>query len=266
MVSVTGPRRPTRHPLSGFPTVWVEVAKSAVDTLLELTADARAVASWYEENSGRAWLPGADLGPKQAYTATEIGSMFGFISPSSGSDWLKREKVSITRSGGRIIVARGDVEEVLLSKWERLDYLTRDRRCLRRFQHLFLTFAFFHKAKISYNPCVLAMTTDQHISDFLSGRGSGLTRIPSIFERFGSKMADGSAMRITTHQFRHWLITILQRGGLGQHLVARWSGRKEISQNGEYDHMSGVELGENARNLIRERQGAGYLSGCPRTA
>jgi hypothetical protein len=244
------PEKSSKPSIKWVPSIWVDVARGAIDTLMELSGGPRTLAHWYEDNRGRAWLPGPDAGPEQLYSAADLQRMFGYAHPSSATDWLKREKISVVRSGGRVFVSRADLESQLLIKWHRLDYLCEDRRKLRRSQHLFLTYAFFHKARNPHNPCVLAMTTDQHISDFLSGRGSGKTRIPSVFERFGSQGSDGTPMRINTHQFRHWLNTILQRGGLGQHLVASWSGRKEIAQNGEYDHMSGVELGEKARELM----------------
>jgi hypothetical protein len=60
----------------------------------------------------------------------------------------------------------------------------------------------------------------------------------SIFEKFGYKDANGMPLRITTHQFRHYLNTVAQMGGLSQLDIAKWSGRANVAQNAVYDHQS----------------------------
>ena len=47
---------------------------------------------------------------------------------------------------------------------------------------------------------------------------------------------------MTSHQPRHLLNTIAQRGGLSQLQIAKWSGRAEATQNRTYNHMSEYEM------------------------
>ncbi len=250
-----------------IPDAMVDVAKTAIDTLVEISASARELARWYEEHIGRAWLPGVDGGPGQLYTMPEVAEMFGLNRYTAARQWLVTRGVPIDDSRRAGVVRRGDLELALLREWRALDYLTRDRRGLKRSQHLFLTLANLHNYR-GTNPCMLGMTTDQHFSDFLSTRGDRPEyrkgkrqgQVLSVFERHGSTMADGSPMRCKSHGFRHWLNDMAQRGGMGQHLVARWSGRKEITQNGEYDHMSGVELAEQGRSLLADGKVMGLLA------
>lgn len=250
-----------------IPDTMVDVAKSAIDTLVEISAPARKLARWYEEHIGRAWLPGPDDGPDQLYTMVEVAEMFGLYRYTAARQWLVTRNVPIDDSGRAGVVRRGDLELALLKEWHALDYLTRDRRGLKRSQHLFLTLANLHNYR-GTNPCMLGMTTDQHFSDFLSTRGDKPEnreakrqgQVLSVFERHGSTMEDGSPMRCKSHGFRHWLNDMAQRGGMGQHLIARWSGRKEIIQNGEYDHMSGVELAEQGRSLLADGKVMGLLA------
>ena len=54
----------------------------------------------------------------------------------------------------------------------------------------------------------------------------------SIFTKFGF----ASDIRITPHQFRHWLNTMAQQSGLSEEVIAMWSGRKDVQQNAVYDH------------------------------
>ena len=72
----------------------------------------------------------------------------------------------------------------------------------------------------------------------------------NIFTRFGVKEPDGTPVRVTSHQFRHWLNTLAQEGGISQELIARWSGRKDMNQNSAYDHVPGHKLAENLRGLL----------------
>lgn len=59
--------------------------------------------------------------------------------------------------------------------------------------------------------------------------------IQSIFDELGIFDEDSSALRLTTHQFRHWLNTKLMLAGESDWLIARWSGRADINQNRAYD-------------------------------
>jgi len=71
------------------------------------------------------------------------------------------------------------------------------------------------------------------------GLGSGSTLgFRSVFDELGFVEDDGSPIRIRTHQFRHYLNTLAQMGGLSQLDIAKWSGRTDISQNAAYDHES----------------------------
>ncbi len=65
-----------------------------------------------------------------------------------------------------------------------------------------------------------------------SGKSSPAT---SVFDELGITDEDGSALKLSTHQFRHWLNTKLIKSGEEDWLIARWSGRADISQNKAYD-------------------------------
>ena len=73
-------------------------------------------------------------------------------------------------------------------------------------------------------------------------------------------MPDGSPIRMNSHMFRHWLNTLAQAGGLDQALVARWSGRDDIGQNADYDHLSGIELAHRFRSMMGEGRVIGPLA------
>lgn len=73
------------------------------------------------------------------------------------------------------------------------------------------------------------------VNSFNDAIGSGREGIVSIFQELELTDEDGSQLKLTTHQFRHWLNTKLQLGGVDEWLIAKWSGRANINQNKEYD-------------------------------
>lgn len=231
-----------------IPSVMVDTAKQAVADIRAQTEPARELARWLEANPGRAWLPGPDLGPDQTYSKAEVAEMFGMgHNHKAGRQWLESRGL-LTVNQPRPRFRRADLEAVLLSE---MIEVTKDRRGLKLSQHLFLVFANFHHGNKATNPCLLSLTRDQHIGDFLSGRGSNRGRTLSVFEKFNSPpLPDGTPMRMNSHQFRHWLNTLAQAGGLDQALVARWSGRDDIQQNSEYDHLTGIEIAERFRGMM----------------
>jgi hypothetical protein len=81
------------------------------------------------------------------------------------------------------------------------------------------------------NPSVVCVLADQKVQDFPCGRSSKRGATQSIFARYGFTEADGSPIKLTSHMFRHWLNTLAQQGGMGEHEIARWFGRKHSGHN-----------------------------------
>lgn len=239
-----------RWDIKWLPTVMVPIANKAIETIISLTQGARDLAKWYEEHPGQAWLPGPDRGPFQEYTMEDVATLFGLAGKGGARQWLTHREIPINRDREEHTVYRSDLEPALLEAWHKYDYLENGSGNIKRSKLLFLTFANQNNFR-NTNPCCIAPTTDQHISDFLSGRGDKESgKIQSIFERFDSVDTHGNPFRMNSHQFRHWMNTIAQRGALSELLVARWSGRKEVSQNSVYDHVGPLELAEKARDLM----------------
>jgi hypothetical protein len=66
----------------------------------------------------------------------------------------------------------------------------------------------------------------------------------------GMRDADGRAIKLTTHQPRHWLSTMSERAGMDDYTLAQWAGRARVADNRHYDHRSAGERLEEARALI----------------
>ncbi|MBP1475435.1 hypothetical protein J7I44_14065 [Frateuria sp. MAH-13] len=72
----------------------------------------------------------------------------------------------------------------------------------------------------------------------------------SLFERAGLRNPDGTSIKLTSHQFRHWLSTMSERAGMDDYTLAQWAGRAKPSDNRHYDHRSPEERLEQARQLL----------------
>ncbi|MDR2215740.1 MAG: hypothetical protein LBE59_07860 [Nevskiaceae bacterium] len=73
----------------------------------------------------------------------------------------------------------------------------------------------------------------------------------SIFERLKLRNADGSSVRITTHQLRHWLSTMSERAGMDDYTLAQWAGRASVRDNRHYDHRSPEERLEAVKEIMQ---------------
>ncbi|MDP5130100.1 MAG: hypothetical protein NWQ54_04415 [Paraglaciecola sp.] len=90
----------------------------------------------------------------------------------------------------------------------------------------------FHKT-FKVKPFSWLKVTQGMLSDALGANRESYCS--SIFDELGITDEDGSPLKITTHQPRHWLNTKLMLSGEEDWLIAKWSGRADIKQNKAYD-------------------------------
>ena len=76
---------------------------------------------------------------------------------------------------------------------------------------------------------------------------SDLMRVPKhrrgvgLLGQLGYTELDGSPIQLTSHQPRHYLSTLAERGGMAQEDLAKWAGRANVKDNRVYNHMSNEE-------------------------
>jgi hypothetical protein len=58
-------------------------------------------------------------------------------------------------------------------------------------------------------------------------------------------------LKIKTHQPRHLLNTIAQRGGMSEEDIAKWSGRASPTQNRVYNHLTDAEIISEIRDRLQ---------------
>lgn len=72
----------------------------------------------------------------------------------------------------------------------------------------------------------------------------------SLLDRYGLRNSDGSPIKLTSHQLRHWLSTMSERAGMDDYTLAQWAGRAHIADNRHYDHRTPDERLSEARGLV----------------
>jgi hypothetical protein len=93
------------------------------------------------------------------------------------------------------------------------------------------------------SPVILWAPTVNIFNADLSPRESlGSLYHKSIFDRYGYKDANDSRLKATSHQVRHLLSTLAERGGMAQDELAKWAGRADAKHNRVYNQMSEYEM------------------------
>lgn len=225
------------------PTALVDVARRAVADIRRITQPTRDAAVWMEAHPGRVPLEGLDgPDPDRTIPVRSLGRLLG-LAQDNGLQWCKVWSVPTSALSERKIVARvGDVCAAIRGAMPKVP---RDSP-LRLSQHLFLIPENFLHGNRAAIPGSVRFLTDGMVTAFIGGHAA----TKSVFERFGMLDAQGDPFRMNTHQFRHWLNTLAQEGGMSQLEIARWSGRKDVFQNAAYDHVSGAQLAKRVRSLV----------------
>jgi len=234
----------------------VHVAKEAVSRIKKATEHAREIAKWYENNPTKLYLS-KELEHLQD---TELGTtevayiIYGKNITEKNLKkrkqlaraWVKNNSVPYKKVGHNLVIHFLDLEKVLLSLLpDRFPYLNEEIG-LKYSEALVLQMMNeYHSEKGTLIPTVKTVRMEL-VADALKSRGNVL----SLFERFGYTESDGSPIKMTSHQFRHYLNTLAQKGGLSQLDIAKWSGRIDIHQNQAYDHISADEMLDMVRESI----------------
>lgn len=231
----------------------VDVVKEAVRKIRQVTESARLVSKWYEENPGKLYLPMEleGLRSRDFISIDELRAILWGTHGSNGSarDWCESKGIDVKIKNNKSVVQYLAVEKAVVSMLHNcfpfIDGVT-DLKCKDALMVVLKNT--FRMNKATYI-CVIEPVQPAHINDALGQRAKHGRK--SMFDAFGFTEPDGSPIKVTSHQFRHYLNTLAQEGGLSQLDIAKWSGRKDIRQNEAYDHVSADEM----LQIIRESIG-----------
>jgi hypothetical protein len=227
-----------------IPKVMVPIAKEAIARIKSLTAPARELAKWIEDNPRRfyhhATCPKVDSAAK--LTAIEAAMALGFIA---------RDKISAQNSLAGMKLKSYDYNYSLNDLWN--DYVMlrqpvgfpwlSKEQGIKYSNALFcMTRNLLHDQRGS-SPVILWAPINNVFNNDLSRRQPlNQESYQSIFDRYSYKDAQGNRLKATSHQMRHLLSTIAERGGMAQDELAKWAGRADAKQNRVYNQMSEFEM------------------------
>lgn len=220
---------------------WLEssmtdIAKEAVKRLRQMTDEARKLAKWLERGETRFFRHRQcpDVSDDVPLTAEQAAAALGVTS------------VAILK----LSQAQGAYTLNDLWQWVR--------------EHQPAGFPWINKAiGLRYSNALFCMT--RNMLHQKNGTSNVLLWVPnidvfnndlsphqdrkSIFDRWEYTAADGKPLKLTSHQARHLLNTIADRGGLTKDELAKWSGRADPKQNPVYIHRSEFEHAAEAEAL-----------------
>ena len=229
------------------------VVEEAVEKIRRLTDEARKVARWYEENPTRLYLAeGTEhLRTSEWLSMADVGDII-FAEPvdrNTPGAWCNTNHIRKHQLGGKKTYVRFvDVEAAVLRQLPRGFPIADEATGLKYSDALFVIQRNALEASKARIRCVIERVTHPHIHNRLGARST--TGIQSIFDRCGFYESDGSPIRVNTHQFRHYLNTLAQAGGLSQLDIAKWSGRKDVRQNKYYDHETPAAIVARIRTAV----------------
>lgn len=245
----------------------VGVVKEAIGKIRTVTEDARNVARWYEDHPGQIFIePEFEYLRKQEWLSMrEVGSILGFSCRGVPRTWCEGNEVE-TITKGRLVYARfKDVQKAVLAMLPAGFPILEQENGLKYSDSLFVVRTNEWGAQKSLYRCMIEPISINQINCGLGSRTEHGQS--SIFSRFGFTEPDGSPIKITTHQFRHYLNTLAQVGGMSQLDIAKWSGRKDIHQNAAYDHVTPDQMLKKIRDALGdESQMFGPLAEIPKKA
>ncbi|WP_241669113.1 hypothetical protein [Pseudomonas sp. CFBP13528] len=219
----------------------VPLARRAVKRLKLLTQEQREIAKWQEDHPGRLW----DYSPKEEMSESEVFSWLGF---SQNRDASRNLSAYFSRNGIHPSKARrrqylaGDIESFLVPKLHGHAALTENvsgklRVVLKTSETLAI--AFDGQFRLGGREANVFRAIPRRVMLVDINRALGADpRFSSIFSRRSLFEADGTPIKLTSHQPRHWRNTIYHLTGMSNVQQALALGRKRLDQNVYYQHTS----------------------------
>lgn len=227
-----------------IPKVMVPIAKEAIARIKSLTASARDLATWIEDNPRMFYRHSAcpSVDSMQKLTAIETALALGFVARSSGSAMSSLSKMQLRSQNYSYSLVEIWNDYVMPRQPEAFPWLSKEQG-IKYCNALFcMTKNLLHEQR-GNSPVILWAPNNNVFNNDLSPRDSlNKAYHQSIFDRYGYKDAQGNRLKATSHQMRHLLSTIAERGGMAQDELAKWAGRADAKQNRVYNQMSEFEM------------------------
>ena len=234
------------------------VVEEAVSRLFDIGAPARVAAKFAHDNPGKflrheACAPTALIADVDPLSSKEFARAMDLDFVNAGSDATGRLNWSSAYRNTKWVsklIDDGNMTYEGLADYTRGEYAgdawpfvdstetvkVWDALCLHRHNEM-------HK-KFRVRQFSWRLPTSNEVNERM-----GSTKGLSLFDQNGMTNPDGSSIKITSHQLRHWLSTMSVRAGMDDYTLAQWAGRASVNDNRHYDHRTPEEQLQTARSL-----------------
>jgi hypothetical protein len=256
-----------------LPTAMVDVARRAVKDILAITLPFVKIAEYIHSHPNSTLLPEPwhSLPDDTPFSMEEVASVVGLSVGQqnlgkSGRQFVKDAGLPLTTKKGQKrsidAVTKRDLVMELRRRSASSTVFPDGQAHYQLHECLFVVAVNFIGSQRSTLHGTAMLLTQGQIDDYLGDRAGGNRSVEgtrSIFNRLGYVRSDGSKITGTTHQFRHWLNTFAQEGGMSQVEISRWMGRKSIQDNSAYNHQTGFELAKRVRSRLEANEVMGSI-------
>lgn len=233
-----------------IPTEMVGIAKEAIRRIKAITEESRKLAKWLEDHPDKFYRHAEcpDVPENEPLTMKQACQALGMAHDTRGSCRTSLNNCGLKKEDG--FHTLNTLWKYVLSRQpEGLPWLDKKRK-LKYSNALFCMQSNLLGSQRGTSPVILWAPSNNIINNDMSPRESlGESGHQSIFDRSNYLTQDGQRIKLRSHQVRHLLNTMSQRGGLSQLEIAKWSGRADIKQNRTYNHMSEYEMVARAEQL-----------------
>ena len=172
------------------------VVQEAIGKIRKLTDEARRIAKWYEEYSGKIYLVSEleHLRGQEWISMQELADILGLIGKDSAKAWCKTNLIAIIKNEGREFIRFADVEKAVVGMLPR-DFPLLDKENGHKYSEALFVLRVneLHAQRGTYN-CMIEPISINQINTGLGGRAEH--GFASIFSRFGFMEPDGSPINI----------------------------------------------------------------------
>jgi hypothetical protein len=228
------------------------LVRECIKRIKYLTAEARRRAAILEADPTRVPLP-PHLQELWVMPVTSVGEILGYktgvgVSRIPEAE-LSRHRFPVAHKTKWFYYPR-DIELYLMRRRVKNLYTVRykDDTVQKLSESLFITFAQLSQKSGALCRLLVEPITYKQLHQFLARPASGSS--DGMFGLYG-KTPEEKAMAINLNSFRHWLHHVAYKGGLQEHLLARYFARDNPQSSRPYLHFTPPELGEYVRDEIR---------------
>lgn len=244
------PRKGADPMIKWVPPYAIDIIKLAISRVKEVCAPAREVAKWYEDVNNGIYIPDNlnHLRRNRVLSVSEIQQINGgdrnirrWLRQFLGSGQIRQTTLVTAADMSRYIRASLPVGFPKITGGD-----------LNFSEALFV----LRKDEIGLQRGIVGFLVEEVGMNQIHDRLGNSNILPlSIFHRMGFTEPNGDPIRVHTHQFRHRLQTVQLLGGGSQLDAARWAGRKNVSGNNSYDHVSPTQLLDSLKSVTENAGG-----------